>query len=741
MILKRLLDISEISAAIAAAIATSSSNTLRSGGGGGGGMSSSDSSRTDIAKWRDATRRLTSASTGSDRFLKTWESYVGSVEIVRTNNQASTNNSSNSGNNNNSQETGGNRNDINNNHSTMDTSSTNNTNGRSGTNENKSNTTNNVTSENNNTTGRNRNNIERMYFEIPVPILDTLSNPSFLESRSRFVHHLAKIPDYSDRMQDLHFRGNLLILESMYLAKLRKRSPTLHFFASNEMLWMNLTFILASSINILDVLTDSPGKSFENRLICFLGFLHVLFTCLRYIAYATNRYRTILNERFVKAEDKRRRGRHVTDHRSYNIFDPFIKLFIKIKAKLKETKEKGFYNYLRCMFCFLLPKTSASKQQKEVVRHREYMKSMSKSASNKKEKSMEKQQSENETWKKTVVPFHDPHKSLSTFEIVKKIFRGCAYQNFYAAVTAIAFMFNCWAQIEELNRQYFWRFARMSFYSLCLLDICVRNASLERVLAAVKLNRSQLGQTALLMIVLIYIYTTFIFWAFKDDFIDGSSNADPSDGSGKGQYKRCQTIAQCLVTAYDEGLRQDVGLAEYLVGLQTYGEDARPVYVVALRLLLDVGWWVAITLLLVNIVAGVIIDAFAELRDIDKRLQSMLDTKCLVCGCDASELNTRGSGYRSHLKDEHNLWNYVWLRLALRTKVEAGLSKKRGKQSLYGRRSTEFTGQESYVWSMIEDDDRSYLPQRQAMCFLPSNSVGNNSGGNNGGSQVGYGRS
>jgi inositol 1,4,5-triphosphate receptor type 1 len=366
------------------------------------------------------------------------------------------------------------------------------------------------------------------------------------------------------------------------------------------------------------------------------------------------------------------------------------------------------------------------------MNYKKQMRSMSASGSSAYANNLNNNEQENEAWKKTVVPFHDPHKALSRFEVVRRIFRGCAYQNFYSAVTAIAFMFNCWAQLK-LHRQYFWRYARMSFYSLCLLDICVRNASLERVLAAVKLNRSQLGQTALLMIVLIYIYTTFIFWSFKNDFIDGSTNSN-----GGGSYERCQTIAQCLVTAYDEGLRQDVGLAEYLVGLKTYGDNARPTYVIALRLLFDVGWWVAITLLLVNIVAGVIIDAFAELRDTDKRLQSMLDTKCLVCGCDASDLNTKGSGYRSHLKKEHNLWNYVWLRLALRTKVESGLSKKMGKSSLYGKRSTEFTGQESYVWSMIEDDDRAYLPQRQAMCFLPSNSINafNTIGGNgNGGSE------
>jgi len=150
-----------------------------------------------------------------------------------------------------------------------------------------------------------------------------------------------------------------------------------------------------------------------------------------------------------------------------------------------------------------------------------------------------------------------------------------------------------------------------------------------------------------------------------------------------------------LVTAYDEGLRNDVGLAEYMVGLRVYSRDtdefnedgdgesgevwdgggendggggggkAKP-FQVLLRVLFDVSWWVAITLLLTNVVAGIIIDSFAELREGDKRLQLQLDTKCLVCDVDASELNTRGGGFRKHLLEEHNLWNYLWVRLRLR---------------------------------------------------------------------------
>ena len=224
-------------------------------------------------------------------------------------------------------------------------------------------------------------------------------------------------------------------------------------------------------------------------------------------------------------------------------------------------------------------------------------------------------------------------------------------------------------------------------------------------------------------------------------------------------YERCATLWQCLVTAYDEGLRQDVGLAEYMVGLQVYKSEedgyanVQPASRIALRLLIDVSWWVIITLILVNMISGIIIDSFAQLRDIDKGLRAQLDTKCIICESDASELNTRGSGYRRHIRDEHNLWNYLWLRLALRSKVHEVAESRLRETSPAGTTTAttssptaaaaaaaaaagsshpgnhppawpaspmpavELSGQESYIWEMLQTDDRSYLPQGRALCL------------------------
>ena len=49
------------------------------------------------------------------------------------------------------------------------------------------------------------------------------------------------------------------------------------------------------------------------------------------------------------------------------------------------------------------------------------------------------------------------------------------------------------------------------------------------------------------------------------------------------------------------------------------------------RFVFDVVWWLLITLLLVNMVAGIIIDSFAQIREEENRVRAQLSTKCFIC--------------------------------------------------------------------------------------------------------------
>jgi hypothetical protein len=441
--------------------------------------------------------------------------------------------------------------------------------------------------------------VERVYFEIPQEVLDTQGNPAFAESRLAFVHHLAKIPEHSDRMLDLHFRGNLLLLEALYLVKLRVRLPLLHLVAANEMLWMNLTFALAVAINCLDLFSPNDGSiqgTWLNRSVLMVGTAHVFLSLVRVAAYAANRYRRILNERFIEEEEKRRKGQQKQRGLTKRIVDvgDVFHLFQPARGVTLQFGQGGGGGGAGAIEAAGLGGGGGGG-----VKGRR-------------------------------VPFHKPQEDIRLTSKLRRMARACLYQEFYAMASLVGFALNVAQQVAPVAAQAAnFKHGRQAFYSLLLLDVCVRNASLERVLTAVSLNRSQLSQTALLIVVIIYVYASFAYWQLSGDFYYGTTSPDPSAQSDAAhEYDRCKTIWQCLVTAFDEGLRNDVGIAEYMVGLRVYDQhdfdddrlassdakEAKP-FKVLLRVIFDVSWWVAITLLLTNVVAGIIIDFFVELRE------------------------------------------------------------------------------------------------------------------------------
>ncbi|CAM9900021.1 unnamed protein product, partial [Hapterophycus canaliculatus] len=98
------------------------------------------------------------------------------------------------------------------------------------------------------------------------------------------------------------------------------------------------------------------------------------------------------------------------------------------------------------------------------------------------------------------------------------------------------------------------------------------------------------------------------------------------------------------------------------------------------RFFFDVSYWVLVPLLLLNMVSGVILDSFAQLRDEEAALKAELKSRCVVCGISRDEFDRGGNVFYDHVTHDHNMWDYVLVRAYLNFKPEL-----------------EHTGQESYV--------------------------------------------
>ena len=118
-------------------------------------------------------------------------------------------------------------------------------------------------------------------------------------------------------------------------------------------------------------------------------------------------------------------------------------------------------------------------------------------------------------------------------------------------------------------------------------------------------------------------------------------------------------MSRCFVIMIGEGWRAGGGIGDYLKHTETGGgigsaqDDSMFVYV---RLLFEMAFFISVVLILLNIVFGVMIDKFSELRDRRSRRDNALTSQCFTCQLSRSYIDLhhpKGHGY--HIQHEHNM--------------------------------------------------------------------------------------
>jgi hypothetical protein len=122
---------------------------------------------------------------------------------------------------------------------------------------------------------------------------------------------------------------------------------------------------------------------------------------------------------------------------------------------------------------------------------------------------------------------------------------------------------------------------------------------------------------------------------------------------------------------------------------------------------LSTGQWIfnftfdlAIRFVLLNVIRGITVDTFSELR-IAKilRLKDTLET-CFICGLHKQvfDRDRRSHGFVHHIRHEHNMWNYLYFIIYL-----------------WEQDKDDDDGLEQYVRRSIEKGDINWIPTNKAM--------------------------
>ena len=151
----------------------------------------------------------------------------------------------------------------------------------------------------------------------------------------------------------------------------------------------------------------------------------------------------------------------------------------------------------------------------------------------------------------------------------------------------------------------------------------------------------------------------------------------------------------CIMTTLNQGLRAGGGLADILrpVSQREQGFSARWLY--------DMSFYFVMIVIVLNLILGIIIDTFADLRKEKQEKDELRRNTCFVCGLQRAAFDSSdASSFERHCREDHSPWSYVNFVVLLKTKS-----------------ATEFTGPESYVSELISRSppDLSWFPHLSAL--------------------------
>ncbi|XP_036879707.2 inositol 1,4,5-trisphosphate-gated calcium channel ITPR3 isoform X2 [Manis javanica] len=283
-------------------------------------------------------------------------------------------------------------------------------------------------------------------------------------------------------------------------------------------------------------------------------------------------------------------------------------------------------------------------------------------------------------------------------------------------------------------------FAHELFYSILLFDLIYREETLFNVIKSVTRNGRSILLTALLALILVYLFSIVGFLFLKDDFIlevdrlpSNHSRANPlgmphgaatfmgtcsgdnidcvsgvsvpevleEDKEPDSTERACDTLLMCIVTVMNHGLRNGGGVGDIL------RKPSKDESLFPARVVYDLLFFFIVIIIVLNLIFGVIIDTFADLRSEKQKKEEVLKTTCFICGLERDKFDNKTVSFEEHIKFEHNMWNYLYFIVLVRVKNK-----------------TDYTGPESYVAQMIKNKNLDWFPRMRAMSLVSNEGEG-----------------
>ncbi|KAH9097432.1 hypothetical protein LEN26_017010 [Aphanomyces euteiches] len=226
---------------------------------------------------------------------------------------------------------------------------------------------------------------------------------------------------------------------------------------------------------------------------------------------------------------------------------------------------------------------------------------------------------------------------------------------------------------------------RFLFYGPPLMDLVALNSGLRFVIKAMTTNTAKLTITAIFGAVVIYVFALTGYY-----FLQDAMTLDSGD-------QECHSLMHCFMTFIHAGLLNGGGIGDYMSHTPLNYTDKSSYFY---RVGFDLSFYIVVIVLLLNLIQGIIIDAFTAVREASENKLQLQRQQCLVCNKSRTVIEADGmangimNSFVRHTETKHNIFNYFFFIKYLMAKDE-----------------TEMNGMESYVFGKIKTKDMTWIPR------------------------------
>ncbi|KAF0686011.1 Aste57867_22165 [Aphanomyces stellatus] len=234
------------------------------------------------------------------------------------------------------------------------------------------------------------------------------------------------------------------------------------------------------------------------------------------------------------------------------------------------------------------------------------------------------------------------------------------------------------------------------FYIYHLLDIVVMSSTLQNVVASVLKPGRTLLLTCLLSLCGVYFFAMLIFFFLPQDMRSDTTSVD-----------YCHTLMDCVVTFVHRGFKHTFGgsIGFFMTVTLDNPPNVSDRSQFWSRIVFDVVFYLFAVIML-NIIFGITIDTFSDLRTEASERDDRKRNQCFVCGLPRDAYDNHyiqlgiPNGFDKHIAEEHNMWNYLYFLVHVNSKE-----------------LIECSGPEAYVKTLLLKEDLSWFPQGMAKCM------------------------